>query len=358
VAKGGLAAAGLYNAAMLVGVVLSAPATAWLAGRMPGRTLLTTTAAVEVVLRVGTLAALLAGWPAPVIAAGVVVMNVAAWAGFAGMRAEVADADGRPAAMTRYATCIAAIEAAGAGLAALLPVNAGLVAVVAAVYGASLVPTFVCACRAQVPTARQSRSPRPRHRGADLRGPVGVLAAGALIMLLASGPTRLAVALADQLHGQVSVAGATAAFSAGCLLASTAVDLVDRIRLPTVLAWPLWGVGMLVGWVAAPLSFIGLLAAQFLSGLSLTAFEGAMDARMAKDADRGEVTAVLAWSASIRALGGAVSVRLLPVLAAAPAIGVFSGASAAVLAAAGVIIWAAARAMHRGYRQPFAHRQG
>ncbi len=78
VATGGLAAAAMYHAAMLLGVVLSAPVTAWLAARLPGRTLLTVAAGVEIVLRVGTLVALLAGWPAPVVAAGVAVMYVAA----------------------------------------------------------------------------------------------------------------------------------------------------------------------------------------------------------------------------------------------------------------------------------------
>src|SRR3982750_969227 len=57
VATGGLPAAATYNAAMLVGVVPSAPATAWLAARLAGRTLLTVAAAAEVVLRIGTLAA-------------------------------------------------------------------------------------------------------------------------------------------------------------------------------------------------------------------------------------------------------------------------------------------------------------
>ena len=67
ISKGGLAAAGLYNAAMLIGVMLSAPVTGWLASRMRGRTLLTVTGCVEIVLRVATMTALLAGWAAPIV---------------------------------------------------------------------------------------------------------------------------------------------------------------------------------------------------------------------------------------------------------------------------------------------------
>ena len=42
---------------------------------------------------------------------------------------------------------------------------------------------------------------------------------------------------------------------------------------------------MVIGWVLAPAHVAGLLVAQFLSGLSLTAFEGVMDARVASRAD-------------------------------------------------------------------------
>jgi hypothetical protein len=360
-AKGGLAAAGLYNAAMLLGVVLSAPAAAWLAGRLGGRALLTGTAVTEIVLRMGTMAALLLGWPGPVIAIGVVVMNVAAWTGFAGMRAEVAAVDDRPTAMTRYATCIAAVEACGVGLIALLPsgpdgFHSAIIIGVAVVYSASLLLTLISTRRARVPSTRRAqpsrhgavltpdrrRRPRP---GMQLAMPVDSLAGGMLVMLFASGPTLLAVALAAELHGRVAVAGAAAAFTAGCLLAPTAVQLVARSRLPATLTWPLWGIGMLIGWIAAPWSVTGLLGAQFMSGLSMTAFEGAMDARVATEARPGEVTSGLAWSAASRALGGAGAVRLLPVLVTAPAIGLLSVGAAGVLAVGGVLVFAAITGM-------------
>ena len=50
----GLAGLGMCTAAMLVGVALSAPATARLSWRLDGRALLRVTAATEAVLRVAT----------------------------------------------------------------------------------------------------------------------------------------------------------------------------------------------------------------------------------------------------------------------------------------------------------------
>ncbi|MET7425209.1 hypothetical protein [Dactylosporangium sp. NPDC005555] len=332
--RGGLALAGLFNAAMLLGVVLSAPVTGRLARHLHGRKLLLLAGGTEGVLRVATLAALLAGYDGKLIAAGVVVMHIAAYAGFAAMRAEVAAVDARPQAMTRYALSIAAVEAAGAGIAALLPLRGNFEVAVFLVYGLSLVPTILTARRARV---RDSASAPPaatrlqRHRG---RLPWPVLAGGGCVTLLAAGPTLLSVALASELHGHAAVAGAAIAFSAGCLLSSSAVTVVDRLRLPIQVTWPLWGVGMLIGWLLAPAHVAGLLFAQFLSGLSMTAFEGGMDARIARDATPGTVTRVLAWSASTRALGGAVAVRFLPALVAAPAIGLTSGVAAATLGAA------------------------
>ncbi|MEV0134585.1 hypothetical protein AB0H83_39765 [Dactylosporangium sp. NPDC050688] len=355
VERGGLALAGLFNAAMLVGVMLSAPVTGRLARHLPGRTLLLLAAGTEGLLRVATLAALLAGYDGRVIAAGIVLMHVAAYAGFAAMRAEVAAVDARPQAMTRYALSIAAVEAAGAGVAALLPLHGRFLIAVFMVYALSLVPTVLTARRARVRDAgtipgtgpvtgagapltraarRLARREHARVRSARPRLPWPVLAGGGTVTLLAAGPTLLSVALASELHGQQAVAGAAIAFSAGCLLSSSAVTAVDRLRLPPQVTWPMWGVGMLAGWLLAPAHLLGLFAAQLLSGLSMTAFEGGMDARIARDAPPGTVTTVLAWSASTRALGGAVAVRLLPALVAAPAIGLTIGLTSGVAAAA------------------------
>ena len=279
VTRGGLAEAALYNAAMLVGIVLSAPVTSWLARRLPGRRLLAGAASTEAVLRVATIAGLLTGWPGPAVAGGVVAMYVCAFAGFAAMRAEVAAVDARPRAMTRYAMSITAVEATGAGFAALLPIDRhrALLVMIIIGYGVSLVPTVRCARRARV-----TSSAVPARR---LPLPVGVLAGGAVIGLLAYGPTLLSVALATELHGQSSVA-----FSAGCLLSSSLVEAVGRWRLPATLAWPMWGITMLFGWIAAPWHVAGLCVAQLMSGVGLTAFEGGMDARIAAESDPGSVT--------------------------------------------------------------------
>src|SRR4029450_5886504 len=60
-ASRGLAGLGLCNAAMLVGVALSAPVAARLSARLDGRALLRLPCVTEAVLRVGTFALLLAG---------------------------------------------------------------------------------------------------------------------------------------------------------------------------------------------------------------------------------------------------------------------------------------------------------
>jgi hypothetical protein len=342
-ARGGLAEAALYNAAMLGGVVLSAPVTGWLSRRLPGRDLLRTAAGAEVVLRFGVLGGLIVGAPPAVIAAAVVVMHVAAWAGFAGMRAEVSAVDASARSMTRYAVCIAGVEAAGTALAALLPVGpdghptGGLLVAVFVIYLGSLLPTVLVARRARIAApvrARHSRKP-----AFHLPSPRLLLAGGG-VMLVAAGPALLAVPVTEQLHGGAWVAGAAVAFCLGCLLSTTAVALVGKLHLPVVLRWSLWGLGMLAGWILAPAFAPMVLVAQFLAGLSQTAFEGDMDARMAAEADPETVTRDLAYGASVRALGGAIAVRTLPMLVAASAIGTVASAASLILGAVAVILWA------------------
>jgi hypothetical protein len=387
VARGGLAEAALYNAAMLAGVVLSAPVTGWLSRRIGGRTLLRGAAGTEFVLRLAVLYALIAGLPSGLIAGAVVVMHVAAWVGFAGMRAEVSAVDASPRSMTRYALCVAAVEAAGTGLAALLPIGPDgiptgwpLVAVFL-LYAGSLLPTYWGARRARMTPGGAERGARPGAtlgygvtrpavnfavalpaggiihppsaaggRSSHLRRRFGVsprlLGAGGAIMLLASGPTLLAVPLTTELHGRAWVATAAVAFSLGCLLSTLAVEFVARTQLPTVLRWSLWGLGMLVGWIGAPLHPGSVLFAQFLAGLSQTAFEGDMDARVAEEAPPAGVTTALAYSAAIRALGGSIAVRLLPILVTAPAIGSAVSAEVLLLGGAALVVWAAT-SVHR-----------
>ncbi|GAA3346460.1 hypothetical protein GCM10020358_57550 [Amorphoplanes nipponensis] len=370
VAHGGLAEAALYNAAMLLGVVLSAPVTGRLSRRYAGRTLLRGAAGTEILLRVGALAGLIAGLPPWLIALTVTAMHVAAWVGFAAMRAEVAAVDARPRSMTRYALAIAAIEAAGTGLAALLPVGpAGhptgwVLGAVFVAYAGALIPTIISSRRARMtplgaargtmparilgyavghPAARRVRAGHRRDPGRrTARRPLvspRLLVAGGGIMLLASGPTLLAVPLTDELHGRAWVAGVAVAFSLGCLLATVAVEAIGTMRLPAVLRWSLWGLAMLVGWIGAPLHAVSVLIAQFLAGMSQTAFEGDMDALVAGEAPRDGVTTALAYSASVRALGGAAAVKVLPLVVTAQAIDRAVSALIAVLGVGALTFW-------------------
>ena len=351
--RGGIAEAALYNVAMLVGVVLSAPVTGWLARRVVGRTLLRGAAGIEMVLRVGILGGLVAGMPSWLVAVGVTAMHFAAWTGFAAMRAEVTAVDPRPRAMTRYALAIAAVEAAGTGVAALLPAGPGghptgwLLAGVLAVYGGSLLPTILSARRARVTLAVACDLRRVSPVARPVVAPA-TLVVGGLIMLLASGPTLLAVPLTTELYSRAWVAGVAVAFSLGCLLSSAAVEVVGRLPLPAMARWSVWGLIMLVGWVAAPANVAAVLVAQFLCGVAMTALEGDMDARVAEQAPRAGLTTALAYSAATRAMGGAVAVRALPVLVAAPAIGTGSAVAGIVLAGAAALSWAVASIRRSG----------
>jgi len=367
---------------MLVGVALSAPAAARLSTHLDGQALLRATAATEAVLRVGTFALLLAGAPLAAVAAAVTASNVVAWTGYAGMRAEVAAADPRGAAMTWYMVTVAAIEAAGTATAALLPtgpgslVSVGLLVAVIACHAACLLPTWLVAANARVPRApRVQRVPRvqpaararpvgrasprpvsprapsipadPRRvprwgsltdRGGEGRTPStaplnGLLASGGLVMLLGSGPTLLAVGLAAQLHGTRWVAGSALAFAAGSLLAPLAVARLDRRAVPPSIAWPVLGVGMVAGWSFAAWYPAALLVAQVLSGMCMSALEGDMDARVAAGNTSGRgVTAGLASAAALRAFGSATAVAIAPRVIAEAGIGWLAAALATGLA--------------------------
>ena len=339
----GLTGLGLCNAAMLVGVAMSAPVAARLSTRLDGRALLRVTCATESVLRVATFALLLARAPLLLVAVAVAASNVVAWTGYAGMRAEVAAADPRGAAMTWYMVAVAAIEAAGTATAALLPtgptglVTGGLLVGVIACYGGVLVPTWLVAAGAQVPRAQPAVRPvarRPGRRRKLSTGPLtGLLASGGLVMLLGSGPTLLAVGLAAQLHGTRWVAGSALAFAAGSLLAPFAVARLERHAVPPSIAWPALGVGMAAGWTFAAWHPLALLAAQLLSGMCVSALEGDMDARIAaSDAAPRGVTANLATAAALRAFGSAAAVALAPRVIAEAGIGWLGAALATGLA--------------------------
>jgi hypothetical protein len=328
----GLGAVGVYNAAMLAGVALSAPATGVLSARLDGRRLLQQTAIVEAFLRVATFLLLLQAAPTALVAAGVVLTNVMAWTGYAGMRAEVLAVDERAAAITRYTVCIAAVEAMGVATAALLPagptgaVGGPLLLAVVLLYAGSLVPTFLVARRARVKAA-----PRTRLGVFRSRPPIAALSAGFLVMALASGPTLLSVGLAATLHGRSWVAAAAVAFTVGSLAAPMLAGAFERLNLGPAVTWSLLGLGMVLGWVIAPWHPAGLLLAQCLAGLSMTAFEGTMDAKVASDDARRDVTTGLAWAAAARAIGGSAAVGVAPLLIARSSVSTVSGAAVFML---------------------------
>jgi hypothetical protein len=163
--------------------------------------------------------------------------------------------------------------------------------------------------------------------------------AGGSVMLVAAGPTLLSVPVTEQLHGGAWVAGSAVAFALGTLFATSAVTVIGRLQLPAVLRWSLWGLLMLIGWIFAPAFAPMVLLAQFGAGLAQTAFEGDMDSRVAAEAGPDSVTRDLAYAASVRALGGAVSVRLLPMLVATPSIGLFASSASLILGITAVVVW-------------------
>ena len=70
---------------------------------------------------------------------------------------------------------------------------------------------------------------------------------------------------------------------------------------------------MVAGWAFAAWRPAALLAAQFLSGMCMSALEGDMDARVAAGIPSSQgVTASLATAAALRAFGSAAAVALTP----------------------------------------------
>lgn len=343
----GLAAAGLCSAAMLVGVAVSAPVAGRLARRLEGRRLLRTAAGVEAVLRLSVFVLLFADAPVWALALCVAAMNVTAWTGYAGMRAEVAAASTGAGALTWYGTIVAAVEAVGVAVAALLPGTTGtgpgpvLLGVMAA-YVLALVPTVVVAGASPVPRA----GPRPRL-GRLRPGVSAPTASGALLMCVASAPTLLAVALAAQMHGRAAVGLAAVAFTLGSLAAPTVASRIERWGANHVGSWVLCALGMVAGWVLAPLHVVLLLVAQAMSGLFMTSLEGLLDATAARQ-HPGQVTGALARATAARALGSAAGTAALPLLVARAGFSPMVGAAAAALVALGLLTHVARMASRRG----------
>ncbi len=342
----GLGVAGLVSAAMLLGIALSAPVATFAAARMSGRRLLRSAASVEALLRVLMFACLVAQVATAVLVACVIVLNVIAWTGYAAMRAEVAAVSPGSGALTWYATSVAAIEAFAAAAAALMSAALDLdlplaMVVVVVVYVSGLIPTFIVARYSDVPRAERIGLSRDRTTSEALLTPPIIY--GALLMLISSSPTILAVGLATQLHGPSSVAVIAAAFTIGSLLAPLLSRWSQRNFIQGPRLWLLLAAGAVAGWILAPLNVMMMAAAQVASGLFMTSLEGLLDADTVRRTRHG-VTGALARGSATRAVGSAGSTAVLPLLVA----GV--GLSGAAL---GLTCLLLAGAVFAGVRSPF-----
>jgi hypothetical protein len=337
----GLAASGLCGAAMMLGIALSAPvATRW-SRRLDGRHLLRSAALVEVSLRLLVFLLLFADAPVWLLALAVCVMNVMAWTGYAGMRAEVAAVRPGSAALTWYGTMVASVEAAGVALVAWLP---GVERIgpdtmhlcVLAAYLLALVPTAVVAGGSTVPRAVAEPAPAadPVRRRVRVSRPV---AAGTLLMFFASAPTLLSVALAVQLHGRSAIGPAAIAFTVGSLAAPTFNGWLEQRQLNRPLTWVLCALGMTALWVAAAQSVAMLCLAQLSAGLCMTALEGMLDATVAR-LNPTAVTGALARATAGRALGSAAGTAVLPFFVAGAGIGRTTGTISLLLLGTAVLL--------------------
>ncbi len=311
----GLRAVGLLTAAALVGVALSAPVASTAARALDGRHLIRAAAATEAALRLAVIAVLVTDAPLAVLVLCALALNVSAWTAYAGMRAEVAAVASGATALTWYGTVIAAVEAVGIGLGALLAaaplLHHGTPALVlGAVYAGSLLPTLVVAGGSTVPRAAPRRRRRATRRG-WVSGPV---ASGLVLMLACSAPTLLSVALAQELHGRYGVALAALSFTLGSFAAPAVAHRVQRWAVDRMVVWSVLALGMLVGWVTAPLHLGLLCLAQVLAGASMTALEGLLDDAAARRRPRG-MTGALAQAAASRALGAAAGTAAFPFVA-------------------------------------------
>jgi hypothetical protein len=345
-ARHGLAASGLCGAAMMIGVALSAPvATRW-SRRVDGRRLLRSAALIEVSLRLVVFLLLFSDAPVLPLAVAVCAMNVVAWTGYAGMRAEVAAARPGSAALTWYGTMVASVEATGVALVAWLPgvdtVGPDPIQVgVLVVYLLALVPTAVVAGGSTVPRAELTAAGGPTRQRVSVSRPVVV---GTFLMFVASAPTLLSVALTLEMHGRSALGPAAIAFTVGSLAAPTLNGWLEKRQLNGPLMWVLCAIGMTGLWVAAAQSVALLCLAQLSAGLCMTALEGLLDATVAKQ-NPTAVTGALARATAGRALGSAAGSALLPLF-------VFGVGLAQTASTVTIVLGAAALVMALASRRP------
>lgn len=311
--RGGLSAGALMSAAMLVGIALSAPVSAWLSARLSARELLRILAVAEGACRLGVFLILWLRVDDRLMALLVIAMNALAWSAFAAMRAEVARAEQKSdsgRSLTWYAVAIASSEALAAGAAALLldrTPSAPVLAVVTAGYVLSLVPQWWVGSHADPDRPLWSARMPP------VRPAIAPAGLGAVVFLLAGAPALLATVLAYELYGSTGVVVSAVAFTV-CSLGATRLQAHLAGWQPPAL--PLLGLGALLvgGWSLSGHGLIGLALAQGCAGLAQCTLEGELDNRIVSRVAAGATTAALAFASSSRALGGALSVALFPVL--------------------------------------------
>jgi hypothetical protein len=344
VERRGLPALGVLNGALLLGAVGSVPATALLAKRRVARELVRLTGIAEIPARGCVLVLLLADASLPLIALAVLAMGTMSWARYAGSRA-LAGSLSRSYAqtLTAYIALAGIAEAGGTAAAALLPGDppgsGQAVVPVAIIYLLGPLPLYVAA--GAFPVNPTTGFPMA-ERVWGVQG--GAIIATAAIMLVAAGPTWLAIGIAAQLYGPRWVTAVALAEVAGTMLAPWAVMRLRRARLADAASWPLLGCGMLIGWVLAPVSAAGLVAAKLLSSACLTAFEGSVDSYVSKGGTDDQAVTALAITEAARALGAAAAVVTLPQLVSAQSVGTFSATMAALL-----LLLAAVLRRHRAF---------
>jgi hypothetical protein len=156
-------------------------------------------------------------------------------------------------------------------------------------------------------------------------------------MFLAAGPSLMATVLSFHWYGRAGVLVSATSFSIGSLLSPRLAAAFARRERRLLARWAAFGVVMAGGWVAAPLSLIGLGLAQLASGAAQTAFEGGMDTDLAEHGGAEPATATLAYGSAARALGGAAAVAALPtVLGVVPLAALAAGGAGLLVAVAAV----------------------
>ena len=316
--RGGLGSASLMSAAMLSGIAVSAPLSAWLSARFAPRDLLRILAVAEGACRLAVFGLLWRHADTQLMALVVIGMTALAWSGFAAMRTEVSRVEvsevehgidsGRY--FTWFAVAMASSEVLAAGAAAFLldhSPSTVLLTAVTVVYVLSLAPQWWVGTYAD-PIRHPSVA-----RLIDVRAVIAPAGLGAVVFLFAGAPALLATVLAYSLYGSTGVVVSAVAFTVGSLGATWMQARLAGWRPPALSLLVLGGL-LIGGWSMSGHTLFGLIIAQGCAGLAQCALEGELDGRIVSRSPVDSASTALAFSSCSRALGGAVAVLLLPVL--------------------------------------------